>query len=296
MPGFWSGKKILVTGAYGFVGQHLLLALGNRGVTKSQLVLPRSSDCDLRQFPNCQRAVHGVDVVIHLAVNVGGSGQNQAQPGALLYDNLVMGTQLMEAARTAGVSKFVGIGSVCEYPKFTPVPFRESDLWNGYPEETNAPYGLAKKMMLVQGQAYRQQYQFNAIHLLMVNLYGPGDNFDLHTSHVIPAIIRKMVEAKAGNASDVTMWGTGSASREFLFVKDAVEGILLATERYDGGEPVNMGNGREISIRKLADLIAQLVGYRGKLIWDATKPDGQPRRCLDVSLAKKYFGFVATTD
>lgn len=296
MPTSWSGKKILVTGAAGFLGRHLLAALRERGVAPSQLVLPRSQDCDLRLWENCQRAVAGVDVVLHLAVNGGGIGKNRIQGGAIFYDNLIMGAQLMEAARQAGVAKFVGIGSVCEYPKFTPVPFREADLWNGYPEETNAPYGLAKKMLLVQGQAYRQQYGFNAVHLLLTNLYGPGDNFDLASAHVIGALVRKMVEARQTGAEHVTVWGSGKPSREFLYVKDAAVAIVLATERYDGSEPVNVGSGQEITILALAALIARLTGYGGQLIWDAGQPDGQPRRCLDTSRATREFGFTARTD
>lgn len=296
MATFWSEKKILVTGASGFLGRHLVALLKERGAADGNLVVPQSRDCDLRRWENCQRAVAGVDLVIHLAVNVGGIAKNIQQPGAMLYDNLVMGTLLMEAARQAGVKKFVGIGSVCEYPKFTAVPFRESELWNGYPEETNAPYGLAKKMMLVQGQAYRQQYGFCAIHPLLVNLYGPGDNFDPTASHVIAALIRKMVEARELHQPTVVVWGSGQASREFLFVRDAAEAIVLATERYDGMEPFNVGCGVEISIRDLAALIARLAGYRGTVVWDATKPDGQPRRALDVSRARDWFGFTAHTD
>ncbi|MDD5110205.1 MAG: GDP-L-fucose synthase [Patescibacteria group bacterium] len=296
MPSFWSDKKILVTGSSGFVGRHLVDGLRARGVGEAQLVLPKHPEVDLRRWEDCRRAVSGIDLVIHLAANVGGIGKNRAHPGTLYYDNLVMGAQLMEAARLAKVSKFVAIGTVCAYPKFTPVPFREQDLWLGYPEETNAPYGLAKKMLLVQAQAYRQEFGFNAIYLLPVNLYGPGDNFDLESSHVIPALIRKMVEAAEANAPTVTVWGTGKASREFLYVRDAAEGILLAAEKYDGAEPVNLGSGREITIKALTELIARLTGYRGKLVWDASKPDGQPRRCLDVSRARQYFGFTAQTN
>lgn len=293
---FWQGKKILVTGASGFVGTYVVSLLRERGVGELQLVLPKHSETDLRRWEDCQRAVSGVDMVMHLAANVGGIGKNRAQPGTLFYDNLVMGAQLMEAARQAKVSKFVAIGTVCAYPKFTPVPFREDELWNGYPEETNAPYGLAKKMLLVQAQAYRQEYGFNAIYLLPVNLYGPNDNFDLETSHVIPALIRKMAEARASNTPTVEIWGTGKASREFLYVKDAAEGIILAAEKYDGADPVNLGSGREITIKDLAGLIAQYTGYRGELVWNSSQPDGQPRRCLDVSRAKKYFGFTARTN
>ncbi len=296
MASYWSGKKILVTGASGFVGRHLIAALHGRGVAASQLVTPRSRACDLRRGENCQRAVAGCDLVIHLAANVGGIGKNRAQPGAVFYDNLIMGVQLLEAARQAHVGKVLVLGTVCAYPKYTPVPFREDDLWNGYPEETNASYGLAKKMLLVQAQAYRQQYGSNIISLLPVNLYGPGDNFEPETSHVIPALIRKMVEAKEANAPTVTCWGTGRASREFLYVTDAAEGILLAAERYNGAEPVNLGSGQEITIRDLAALIARLTGYPGQLAWDKTLPDGQPRRCLDTSRASREFGFTARTD
>ncbi|TSC77196.1 MAG: GDP-L-fucose synthase [Parcubacteria group bacterium Gr01-1014_31] len=296
MPSFWKDKKILVTGASGFVGRHLVAALHERGVGEQRLSLPRRDEHDLRRWDDCRAAVKGIGLVIHLAANVGGIGKNREQPGALFYDNLIMGTQLMEAARQENVGKFVAIGTVCAYPKFTPVPFREDDLWNGYPEETNAPYGLAKKMLLVQAQAYRQQYGFNAIYLLPVNLYGPGDNFDPQSSHVIPALIRKMVEAAEQKKPTVPIWGTGSASREFLYVKDAAEGILLAAERYNGADPVNLGSGREITIKELIGLIAREVGYDGQMVWDASKPDGQPRRCLDTSRAAREFGFTASTE
>ncbi len=232
-------------------------------------------------------------IVIHLAATVGGIGANRLNPGRFFYDNAVMGIQIMEYARTFGVEKFVAVGTVCAYPKFAPVPFKEEDLWNGYPEETNAPYGLAKKMLLVQAQAYREQYGFNAIYLLPVNLYGPGDNFDLDTSHVIPALIRKCVEAKANNDQEILLWGDGSPTREFLYVDDAAEAIVMATERYNGGEPVNLGTGQEVSIKELAQMIAAEVGFCGAIRWDTTKPNGQPRRCLDVSRAQRYFGFRA---
>lgn len=293
---FWEDKTVLVTGGAGFLGSALVRTLEQRGLAKENIRVPRSRDLDLRQWENCVEAVRDVDLVIHLAAKVGGIGYNMANPGSLFYDNAVMGIQLMEAARQAGVRKFVAVGTICAYPKFTPVPFREEELWNGYPEETNAPYGLAKKMLLVQAQAYRQQYGFNAIYLLPVNLYGPGDNFDPASSHVIPALIKKFVEAVETGAESVEVWGTGSASREFLYVDDAAEGIALAAERYDRPDPVNLGAGFEITIRDLATLIADLTGFTGEIVWDTTKPDGQPRRCLDVSRAEREFGFRAKVD
>ena len=292
---FWEDKTVLVTGGAGFLGSALVRTLEQRGLAKENIRVPRSRDLDLRQWENCVEAVRDVDLVIHLAAKVGGIGYNMANPGSLFYDNTVMGIQLMEAARQADVKKFVAVGTICAYPKFTPVPFREEELWNGYPEETNAPYGLAKKMLLVQAQAYRQQYGFNAIYLLPVNLYGPGDNFDPASSHVIPALIKKFVEAVETGAESVEVWGTGSASREFLYVDDAAEGIALAAERYDRPDPVNLGAGFEITIRDLATLIADLTGFTGEIVWDTTKPDGQPRRCLDVSRAEREFGFRAKT-
>jgi GDP-L-fucose synthase len=259
--------------------------------------VPRSRTHDLRDRDTIQRlyAETRPDLIIHLAAVVGGIGANQKSPGRFFYDNAIMGIQLMEGARQSGVAKFVGVGTICEYPKHTPVPFVESDLWNGYPEETNAPYGLAKKMLLVQGQAYRAQYGFNAIHLLPTNLYGPRDNFDPDTGHVIPSLIRKCMEAKERGAREIVLWGDGSPTREFLYVEDAAEGILLAADQYDGGEPVNLAVGREISIRALAELVAAEVGYGGAMVWDTTKPNGQPRRCVDASLAKRLFGFEART-
>ena len=251
---------------------------------------------DLRKWENCLEAVNGIDVVIHLAAKVGGIGFNRRYPATLFYDNATMGIHLMEAARREGVQKFVAIGTVCAYPKYTPVPFKEEDLWNGYPEETNAPYGIAKKILLVQAQAYRKQYGFNAIFLLPVNLYGPRDNFDPESSHVIPALIKKMVDARLKGNNEVVVWGTGKASREFLYAEDAAEGILLATEKYDKPKPVNLGAGKEITIKELVDLIAGLTGYKGEIAWDTSKPDGQPRRCLQTSRAKKEFGFEAKTD
>ena len=292
---FWDGTRVLVTGGAGFLGSHLVEALRNRGC--GDVFVPRSREYDLVQQEAVKRVFHDArpNIVIHLAARVGGIGANRAHPAEFFYDNLLMGTQLLHEAWRAGVPKFVGIGTVCAYPKVTPVPFREADLWNGYPEETNAPYGLAKKMLLVQGQAYREQYGFNAIHLIPVNLYGPHDNFDLQTSHVIPAMIRKFVEARRRGDPEVLLWGTGKATREFLFVRDAAEGMLLAAERYDNMEPVNIGAGFEISIADLSALIAKLTRYSGRIVWDASRPDGQPRRCLDVSRAEKEFGFRATT-
>jgi len=293
---FGDGMEVLVTGGAGFLGSSLVRTLERHGFTKESIRVPRSRDLDLRRWEDCVTAVQGVDLVIHLAAKVGGIGYNMANPGSLFYDNAIMGVQLMEAARQAGVTKFVAVGTICAYPKFTPVPFREENLWNGYPEETNAPYGLAKKMLLVQAQAYRQQYGFNAIYLLPVNLYGPGDNFDPASSHVIPALIKKFVEAVESGAKSVEVWGTGAASREFLYVDDAAEGIALAAERYDKPDPVNLGAGFEVTVRDLATLIADLAGFEGEIAWDTAKPDGQPRRCLDVSRAEQEFGFRAKVD
>lgn len=289
-------QKILVTGGNGFLGSVVVRKLTERGVPRENIFTPHSRDLDLTKMENCVKAVQGVDLVIHLAANVGGIGANKEHPGSFLYNNLMMGIQLMEASRHAGVKKFVGIGTVCEYPKFTPVPFKEDDLWNGYPEETNAPYGLAKKMMLVQAQGYRAEYGFNAIHLLPVNLYGPGDNFDPKSSHVIPALIKKVADAKAAKQPFIELWGTGSASREFLYVEDAAEGIVLAAEKYDKSEPVNIGSGMEITIKNLVLLIMRLMDYQVEVRLDLTKPDGQPRRCLDVSRAEKEFGFKASVN
>jgi GDP-L-fucose synthase len=287
--------RILVTGGNGFLGRHVVGALHNRGA--GTVLTPRSSDYDLRDRDAIRAALQDLrpEVIIHLAAVVGGIGANRANPGRFFYDNAIMGIELMEQSRVYGVSKFVQIGTVCAYPKFTPVPFREDDIWDGYPEETNAPYGLAKKMLLVQAQAYRQQYGFNAVYLIPVNLYGPGDNFDPESSHVIPALVKKFIEAKDRGDSEVIAWGTGSASREFLFARDAAQGIVLATERYDGEEPVNLGAGREITIRDLTETIGRLVGFQGVVRWDATQPDGQPRRMLDTSRASELFGFEAQT-
>jgi GDP-L-fucose synthase len=285
----------MVTGGGGFLGQAVVDRL--RAADATEIFVPRSADYDLRTMEGVDRALADgrPSVVIHLAAVVGGIGANRENPGRFFYENAIMGIQLMEAARLAGVDKFVAVGTVCSYPKFTPVPFREEDLWNGYPEETNAPYGLAKKMLLVQAQAYRAQYGFDAIYLIPVNLYGPGDNVAPASSHVIPALIRKCVEAREAGADHIDVWGTGSASREFLYVDDAAEGIVLAAERYDGAEPVNLGVGAEITIRELVTLIARLTHFEGELRWDPSKPDGQPRRALDTSRARERFGFVAGT-
>ena len=293
--GFWDDRRVLVTGGTGFLGSFLTDELVKNGVSRKSLRIPLVEKSDLRKLGECVKAVKDVDIVIHLAATVGGIGLNQELPGTLFYDNAIMGIQLMEAARLAGVEKFVALGTICAYPKFTPVPFKEEALWNGYPEETNAPYGLAKKMLLVQAQAYRVQYGFNAIYLLPVNLYGPRDNFDPRSSHVIPALIRKVAEAMELGTEKIEVWGTGKASREFLYVADAAEGIRLAAERYNGPEPVNLGAGFEITIKELVELIAELMDFKGEIVWDATKPDGQPRRMLDVSRAEKLFGFKAKT-
>ena len=290
-----TGARVLVTGGAGFLGRPVCELVRRHG--PATVVVPRRAEYDLTEQAAVRRLLDDTrpDVVVHLAAVVGGIGANRANPGRFFYENAVMGLLLMEEARRRGVRKFVTVGTICSYPKFTPVPFREDDLWAGYPEETNAPYGLAKKMLLVQAQAYRQQYGFSAITLLPANLYGPGDNFDPASSHVIPALIRKAVEARDAGRDGFDAWGTGSVSREFLFVRDAAEAIALAADRYDGAEPVNVGSGREITVRDLATLICQLCGFGGEVRWDAAKPDGQPRRCLDVSRAKAAFGFEART-
>ncbi len=289
-------KRIVVTGGAGFLGRRLVEELRNMGCR--DIFVPRSGQYDLRTSEGVSRLYRDArpEVIIHLAAVVGGIGANRENPGSFFYDNLMMGVELMEQARRQGVEKFVAVGTVCAYPKFTPVPFKEEDLWNGYPEETNAPYGLAKKMLLVQAQAYRQQYGLNAIYLLPVNLYGPSDSFDPAKSHVIPALIKKCVDALENKQSHIELWGTGQASREFMYVEDCARAIALAAERYDKPDPVNLGAGREITIRELVSLIAELTGFRGEILWDASKPDGQPRRCLDVSRAEREFGFRATTD
>jgi GDP-L-fucose synthase len=295
MADFWTSKVIAITGGNGFLGKHLITLLKKK--KPKEIVMPEFPDYDFRKLEDCKRLMQlKPDIVIHLAAKVGGIGLNREKPGELFYDNLIMGLQLVEMARQNNVKKFVAIGTICAYPKYTPVPFKEEELWNGYPEETNAPYGLAKKMLLVQSQAYRQQYGFNSIFLLPVNLYGPGDNFDPKSSHVIPALIKKMVDAKKSNRKEVVVWGTGKASREFLYVEDCAKGILLATEKFNSSDPVNLGAGFEITIKELAQKIKEKTGFLGSLKWDITKPDGQPRRSLDTSKALKEFGFKAETD
>jgi len=290
-----AGRRVMVTGGGGFLGRAVVERVA--AAAAAEVFVPRSASFDLRTGDGIDAALEAgrPDTVIHLAAVVGGIGANRENPGRFFYENAIMGIELMERARLAGVAKFVQIGTVCSYPKFTPVPFHEDDLWGGYPEETNAPYGLAKKMLLVQGQAYRAQYGFDVVHLIPVNLYGPGDNFDPGSSHVIPALIKKCIDAIEAGDDHIDVWGTGSASREFLFVEDAARGIVLATERYDGADPVNLGVGHEIRIRELVELIARLTGFDGEIRWDVSKPDGQPRRALDTSRARDAFGFEATT-
>ena len=291
---FWPGEKVLITGGAGFLGKHLVPMLNSNG---AEVSIPRSKNYDLRKEDDVDRVFkqYRPEIVIHMAAHGGGIGHMRKHPGSIFYDNLMMDTLVIEKSRECNVNKFVGIGTVCSYPKFTSTPFKEEDLWKGYPEETNAAYGLSKKMMLVQTQAYREEYGFNGIHLLLVNMYGPYDDFNLETSHVIPALIRKFTEAVENNKKDVEVWGTGKASREFLYVKDAARAIILATEKYNKPEPVNIGAGFEIKIKDLVELIAELTGFDGKIAWDTTKPDGQPRRRLDVSKAKREFGFEAKT-
>jgi GDP-L-fucose synthase len=292
---FWKNRRVCVTGGAGFLGTYVVSLLHERGA--KEVFVPRVEEYDLVQVEAIRRMLKDAcpDVIIHLAALVGGIGANRARPAEFFYVNLMMGVQLLHEAWLYGVEKFVAVGTICAYPKHTPVPFKEENLWDGYPEETNAPYGLAKKMLLVQAQAYRQQYGFNAIFPLPVNLYGPGDNFDLESGHVIPALIRKFSDAKAKGEKQVVLWGDGSPTREFLYARDAAEGLLLAAERYNGPEPFNLGSGQEIQIKELARLIAQMTGFKGEVIWDTSKPNGQPRRSLDTSRAEQYFGFRART-
>lgn len=290
-----TNKRILLTGGAGFVGKKVLEQLIKKGATRKNIIIPRRKSHDLRSMPVCLGLTKKIDIIIHLAGNVGGIGYNRENPGNLFYDNITMGVNLIEASRINKVKKFVCIGTICAYPKFTPIPFREKDLWNGYPEETNAPYGLAKKVLLVMLQAYRQQYNFNGIYLLPVNIYGPGDNFNPKSSHVIAALIKKIHDAKKNHKKDIIVWGNGRASREFFYVEDAAKAIVLATEKYNKPEPVNIGAGFEITIKNLINKLVKLMDFKGKIVWDKTKPNGQPRRCLDVSRAKKEFGFTAKT-
>ena len=293
---FWRGKRVVVTGGSGFLGSYVVEALRVRGA--EQVFVPRRHDYDLRDLANIRRLLEDMrpDVVIHLAARVGGIGANREHPAEFFYENLMMGVPLLHESWAAGVQKFVALGTICCYPKHTPVPFHETDLWTGYPEETNAPYGLAKKMLLVQSQAYRQQYGFNSVFLMPVNLYGPRDNFDPSSSHVIPALVRKCLEAQEHGDDEIVVWGDGTPTREFLYVEDAAEGILLAAERYNDSEPINLGSSSEISIKDLVELVARLTGFEGRITWDDTKPNGQPRRCLDTSRARTSFGFEAHTD
>ena len=285
----WSKKSLLVTGGNGFLGSHVIDELKKKGV--KEIKIPSSKDCDLIQQSNCKKVVEGIDVVFHLAAKVGGIGLNAEKPAELFYNNLMMGTQLIHEAKEAGVEKFIALGTICSYPKFTPIPFSEDSIWDGYPEETNAPYGLAKKMLLVQAQAYRQQYNFKSIVVFPTNLYGPRDNFDPKSSHVIPALILKIHNAKQSNKNRVTVWGDGSPTRDFLYVEDAARGIVLASEKYDDPGPINIGSNQEITIKELFFLISELMGFAGEIKWDTSKPNGQPRRCVDNSRAKKELGF-----
>ncbi|MFO5528144.1 MAG: GDP-L-fucose synthase family protein [Cuspidothrix sp.] len=289
-------KRILVTGGAGFLGRQVIDQLCQNGADREKITVTRSHNCDLRVWENCQRAADQQDIIIHLAAHVGGIGLNREKPGELFYDNLIMGTQLIHAAYQQGIEKFVCVGTICAYPKFTPVPFKEDDLWSGYPEETNAPYGVAKKALLVQLQSYRQQYGFNGIYLLPVNLYGPEDNFDPISSHVIPALIRKVQEAQAKGEKQLPVWGDGSPTREFLYSTDAARGIVMGTQFYSDAEPVNLGTGYEISIKDLITLICELMEYEGEIVWETDKPNGQPRRCLDTERAKQAFGFTAQVE
>ncbi|MBC8379050.1 MAG: GDP-L-fucose synthase [Planctomycetes bacterium] len=298
MNTYFENKRIVITGGAGFLGHHLMDRFAERAVSIEQIQIPLIEDYDLTKEADVVRMYETMrpDIVIHLAAEVGGIGANRENPGRFFYANMAMGLHLIEQARVWGLQKFVQVGTICAYPKFTPVPFKEEDLWNGYPEETNAPYGVAKKALLVMLQGYRQQYGLDGIYLLPVNLYGPGDNFNPASSHVIPALIKKCVDAIDGGEKTIECWGTGSASREFIYAADAAEGILLATEKYDGDEPVNIGAGFEITIKDLVEKIARLTGFEGEIRWDPSKPDGQPRRCLDTSRAKEHFGFEAKTD
>jgi len=289
-------KNILVTGGNGFLGKQVVHQLCQAGASQDRIFIPRSQELDLCKWENCQQAVQQQDIVVHLAAHVGGIGLNREKPAELFYDNLMMGTQLIHAAYQEGVEKFVCVGTICAYPKFTPVPFKEDDLWNGYPEETNAPYGIAKKALLVQLEAYRQQYGFNGIYLLPVNLYGPEDNFDTRSSHVIPALIRKVHEAQQRGDKQLPAWGDGSPTREFLYSTDASRGIVMATQDYDEPEPVNLGTNHEVKIKELVETICELMGYEGEIVWQTDQPNGQPRRCLDTQRAKEKFGFVAETE
>lgn len=296
MSNFFSDKKILLTGGAGFLGKQVYKKLLEKGAKKENIIIPRSKDYDLRDKKTCAQLTKNIDIVIHLAGNVGGIGYNRENPGTLFYDNITMGVNLIEESRKNNVKKFVQVGTICAYPKFTPVPFKEENLWNGYPEETNAPYGIAKKVLLVMLQAYRQQYDFNGIYLLPVNMYGPGDNFDPKKSHVIAALIKKIYDAKKRGDDQIIVWGDGSASREFLYVEDGAEAIVLATEKYDKPDPVNIGAGFEITIKELVNKLVKLMDFKGKIIWDTTKPNGQPRRMLDTTKAYKEFGFKAKTN
>ena len=291
-----ANKRILVTGGAGFLGRQVIDQLCQHGANREKITVTRSHDCDLRVWENCQRAADQQDIIIHLAAHVGGIGLNREKPGELFYDNLIMGTQLIHAAYQQGIEKFVCVGTICAYPKFTPVPFKEDDIWNGYPEETNAPYGVAKKALLVQLQSYRQQYGFNGIYLLPVNLYGPEDNFNPSSSHVIPALIRKVQEAQTRGEKQLPVWGDGSPTREFLYSTDAARGIVMGTQFYNDAEPVNLGTGYEISIKDLITLICELMEYEGEIVWETDKPNGQPRRCLDTERAKQAFGFTAQVE
>lgn len=293
---FWQDKKILVTGGAGFLGSFVVKKLASKNIPLENIIIPRSKNTDLRIWENCLQVVEDIDIVIHLAAKVGGIRYNQHNPATLFYDNAIMGIQLIDAARQARVKKCIIVGTICSYLKFTSVPFKEENLWNGYPEETNAPYGLAKKILLVQSQAYHQQYGFNSIFLLPVNLFGPGDNFDLESSHVIPALIRKCIEAKEKGDDHIVVWGDGSATREFLYVEDCAEAIILAAEKYNKDDPVNIGAGYEISIKDLVNLIIKLTGFGGEIVWDNSKPNGQPRRMLDTTRAYEEFGFRANTN